>query len=212
MRESNENGPQESVTPLEYARTIPGMRTNRTLRVVGIVLASVLGCIVLGTIFLPSLNRRPDQAPRVKCASNMKQIGLAIEMYAMNEHGHFPDDLDTLLETQDLTTSVVNCPSSNDAPAVLPTSQPVGTKFLTSGHVSYIYVGKGLNTQTATPDVVLLYEPLGNHSNSGMNVLFGDFHVEWLSIPEVQPILKQVAAGVFPIRLPPATTQPLPNP
>jgi prepilin-type processing-associated H-X9-DG protein len=142
----------------------------------------------------------------------MKQIGFAIASYAYDHGSRFPDDLDTILETEDVTSAVVICPSGNDVPMGVPTSQPVGTKFLTSGHVSYIYVGKGLNTQTATPDVVALYEPLGNHTNAGMNVLFGDFHVEWLTAAQVKPILKQVAAGVFPIRLPPATTQPFPNP
>jgi len=135
----------------------------------------------------------------------MKQVGLGIAMYGNEHGGRFPDDLDTLLETEDLTTAVLNCPCSNEVPAVLPTSQPVGTKFLTPGHVSYIYVGKGLNTQTVSPDTVVLYEPLSNHNNGGTNVLFGDFHVEWFTSAEAQPILKQAAAGIFPIRIPPAT-------
>ena len=51
---------------------------------------------------------------------------------------------------------------------------------------------------------MILYEPPKNHANNGMNVLFVDGHVEWLSATDAKPILKQAAAGVRPIRYPPA--------
>ena len=35
-----------------------------------------------------------------------------------------------------------------------------------------------------------------------MNVLFGDGRVDFLSAAQAQPLLKQVAAGVKPVRLP----------
>ena len=47
--------------------------------------------------------------------SNLREIGLAIQMYANANHGRFPDDFATLLRTQDLTPEVFVCPvSEND--------------------------------------------------------------------------------------------------
>lgn len=48
-----------------------------------------------------------------------------------------------------------------------------------------------------------MYEPLSDHG-TGMNVLFGNAHVEWLSPAQARPLLKQVAAGVRPVRLLPS--------
>ena len=58
-----------------------------------------------------------------------------------------------------------------------------------SGHLSYIYLGKEMNTKTISPDTIVAYEPLSNHGD-GSNVLFGDGHVEFVS-PAAIRISKQ---------------------
>jgi len=51
----------------------------------------VIGIIaLLISILLPSLNRARETANRVKCASNLKQIGTAILMYANENRGQYP--------------------------------------------------------------------------------------------------------------------------
>jgi prepilin-type N-terminal cleavage/methylation domain-containing protein len=108
----------------------------------------VIGIIaLLISILLPSLNRARETANRVKCASNLRQIGQALLLYANENKGNYPrtiydpaeppvsgtgkDDEDPfdagatiiandvsaalflLIRTQDITSEVFICPSSN---------------------------------------------------------------------------------------------------
>ncbi len=110
----------------------------------------VLVLIVVGiAIFLPTRHRTEGGSNRVKCASNLRQIGQAILLYSNDNRGMYPhgrrssgpvrtpvwgtgaaatqpSDADgpaendvtaavfLLLRTQDITSEVFTCPSSND--------------------------------------------------------------------------------------------------
>jgi prepilin-type N-terminal cleavage/methylation domain-containing protein/prepilin-type processing-associated H-X9-DG protein len=113
----------------------------------------VIGIIaLLISILLPSLSRARETANRVKCGSNLRQIGQAMQLYANENQGNYPRTyyvnqagsltVDTtgnnetqpfrtgsgvknnnigaamflLLRTQDITSAVFVCPSSNSEP------------------------------------------------------------------------------------------------
>jgi len=60
----------------------------------------VIGIIaLLISILLPSLNRARETANRVKCSSNLRQIALAMIMYANDNKGLFPRSLDNATST-----------------------------------------------------------------------------------------------------------------
>ena len=51
----------------------------------------VIGIIVLLiAILLPALKAARERANRIKCASNLRQIGIALRIYAHDNKGHFP--------------------------------------------------------------------------------------------------------------------------
>ena len=155
-------------------------------------------CVV--PILLPSTGRARESAQRVKCSSNLRQIGQAILLYANDNNDVYPDGLPELLLTQDLGSYVMICPSTSDMPASGPTTQDVVASFLKGKHLSYIYVGKGLSSATVSPDMVIAYEPLSNHSGDGMNVLYGDGHVPWVNKAMAKKILDELNAGHNPPR------------
>src|SRR5439155_1973945 len=60
----------------------------------------VIGIIaLLISILLPSLNRARETANRVKCASNLRQIGQAILLYANENKGNYPRTITSISAT-----------------------------------------------------------------------------------------------------------------
>ena len=136
-------------------------------------------------ILLPSLNRARETANRVKCASNMRQMGQAILLHSNENRGRYPDNLGILLN-QDLSAEVFVCPSG--ANALPPDHAQMKREELMewiNANADYVYVGRGLNT-TAGADVVVLYEKVDAHDRQGMNILYGDGHVDFVMMPTAQ--------------------------
>ena len=140
---------------------------------------SVAAPALMLSILLPSLNRARETANRVKCASNERQIGMAIMLYANENKGKYPPDLGTLLRTQDITVEVFTCPSSgNTIPPEVKTGPMDVQVAWVNGSASYVYLGAGMKN-TAGAEQVVAYEKEDDHDQDGMNILYGDGHVEW---------------------------------
>ena len=175
-----------------------------TLMTVGGVLLLILLLVI---VLLPPLSRAREQANRVKCASNMRQLGQAMFIYASVNAGAFPDRVDKLLSYIGSANFV--CPSSDDSPAAGQTPQIQANTLYAGGHLSYVYVGAGLSTTSGPGTVsttVVLYEPLSNHKE-GVNVLYADGSVSFLARPAAQAMIAALPAPATQ-----GTTQPVTQP
>lgn len=142
--------------------------------------------------------RRNKTAIRVMCSANMKSIGQAMLLYAAAHGNKLPDTISDLALSEDIGASVFLCPAislDRDSPIDLerfpPTPSPAEVaKKLTgdSVHNNYVYHGRGLKVPLP-PNRVILCEPISNHKGDGMNVLFADLRVLWVTPEEAKQFL-----------------------
>ena len=179
-------------------------RALAAILISGVELALVLG----GTMLLPTFGKPREPADRIKCASNLRQIGMALQIYANDHNRQFPPSFDEVLMYGDITSEVFVCPSSNDTHATGPTTQAAIQQWRKPGFLSYVYVPPpaGIDSFNITGAHVLAYEPTSHHGGDGMNVLYGDGHVDWLSRRDAAYVIAELQAGHNPPR--PPSTQP----
>lgn len=167
------------------------------LRTLNWWLAILAAVLILGSAALPWINRAREGGGRVRCPSNLRQIGLAMKLYADAHAGHYPDSFAEILLTEDVTPEVFVCPNSSGSHSTAPTTREAAADLSNPEHCSYIYAAKGLTTD-APLATVLAYEPLANHREEGMNVLFGDGHVEFIKASKARMITAALQAGHNP--------------
>jgi prepilin-type processing-associated H-X9-DG protein len=157
-------------------------------------LGTIGGTSLAVSILLPSLNRARETANRVKCASNMRQIGQGILLYSNDHQGAYPPDLGTLVKEEPLTAEVFVCPDSDtNVPHKMTPDQ---TRDWVNAHSDYFYLGAGLTQQTALGTTVVLYERDKAHGGDGMNILYGDGHVEFQRLANAKLQIDRSKQGI----------------
>lgn len=87
----------------------------------------VIGIIaLLIAILLPALNRARESANAVACASNMRQYGMAVYQYSMDNNGYFP------LFSDNLTTNIPETHWWNSLAVYLNREQQLSADYYTS--------------------------------------------------------------------------------
>jgi prepilin-type processing-associated H-X9-DG protein len=138
---------------------------------------------------------------RVPCASNLRHIGLAVLLYAEANGGRLPASLEDLAIAGDITPETLICPESHDKPA-MGKGTALATALKKPGHNSYIYLGTGRAAAEFGSGDLLAYDFPSNHGGVGVNALFGDGHVEYLSRTGLQTLLARTRASTRPSTLP----------
>src|SRR5438093_2472338 len=118
-------------------------RSTRPIRRADLAVSVVLILLSAGYT-LAQFARAQETANRVKCASNERQIGQAMLLYANDNRGKYAPDLGTLLMTQDITIDVFVCPSSsNEVPADVLSAPKAKQAAWINDNSSYVYLGAG---------------------------------------------------------------------
>jgi prepilin-type processing-associated H-X9-DG protein len=154
----------------------------------GIVVPVVAGVFMLPLmvgITMPALVRTKHLAQRMACGTNMRNLGIAIRMYADDHDNKFPTGskwCDLLVEHAGVDRMIYKCPGATEGPSNYAMNENV--------------VGMG---PVAKPDLVLLFEThpgwnqtggpeiltTENHRGEGCNVVFVDSHVEFVTTQEL---------------------------
>jgi hypothetical protein len=192
---------QTAPTAPPMARPGDGLTAGRMAMLIAVVMVAVGFLLYLA--ISPSVHRAREAARRSTCASNLMQIGLALQRYASNNGGRFPDSLEMLVLDGSLPAELLVCPSSKDtaAPGASPGEQVAS--LAKGNHESYAYVGKGMRMGPGKRAVA--YEPLDHHENEGVNVLYSDGSVQFLTRLAALTAIPQLAA---PSSNPSPTTAP----
>jgi prepilin-type processing-associated H-X9-DG protein len=157
---------------------------------------------ILAAMLLPALSKAKSRAQRINAMNNLKQIGLAVKTYALDNKDRMPNSWQDMMN--ELNTDKV-------------TYDPeTGQQF--------IYLGSGLDLEKIHPDSVICYSPTDHGGARG--VLFADGHVEqvgnakfeqlarrgWIIQANAQQIgQNQQLAAVRGAQLQAASIQPLPG-
>jgi hypothetical protein len=121
---------------------------RRPAFVLGVVVVALVGV----SLFLPALGSAKKKAQSVGTLIQLRQIGMAAQMAAENNHGRLPASLDELSDT--LGTSNALTDSVSGKP--------------------FVYVAGGKDLKTLSSNAVLAYSP---ENKNGRAVLFADGRV-----------------------------------
>jgi hypothetical protein len=139
-----------------------------SLKRICLALISILSIFAI-FIYWQMYPRGHQRSPHIHCASNLKQIGLALKMYSLDNNDHFPSGnavecLSVLRKGSYLkdAESLV-CPGTKDRPAKPDVP-------LTQENISYVYLGSGL-TEADSPDSPLAADKMGC-KHQGRNILY----------------------------------------
>ena len=186
----------------------PDAQTRAFTLIELLVVISVI--MILAALVMPAMMKAVAMSERVRCGSNLAQINRGMMIYANQFNKFFPannpcatgcgtDNMAPLYEGKYVADiKAFACPATEDKPE---TADDLKHKHTEGGKMSYEYWGEynpGLRFPGANTTVLVVahdedgygvnvYIDKDNHGNSGMNIMFLDGHIEWVTAQRWYP-------------------------
>ena len=153
-----------------------------------LVVIAIIG--ILAAFLTPAVQKAREKARRTACASNLRQLGIGMHLYAADWDEDFPSinqggtiDLSPLFTDYIDTTKILLCPSDADS------AEWDGAGNMLETESSYAY-NPGLSESSSSTTPVACDDKVtdgsedlvagDNHGQDGVNVLFVGSHVKWI--------------------------------
>jgi prepilin-type processing-associated H-X9-DG protein len=184
--------------------------TRQLVRRIAKVVVGVALLVGFVSVLLPSQGKPREQAQRVKCASNLRQIGQLLILYARDNGGVLPG---TIYDTAgaDSAGYAYACANRLDG---YPYQASVRDQMAWAARrETYLYAAASQRVADLPPDAVLVFEAVGMHPAdrlrfsgeplpAGGNVLWVDGSAEFVSDDVLRALAAAHARGERPLRLP----------
>jgi len=160
------------------------------IAVSGVMIVALPFVSILAGMLLPALGRARDEARKVRCSSNLKQIGTAANIW-LSKHGNmekWPPSLKALVDDEIIMEpKVFICPGT--ATSLVP------GEFVTDYECIMDRVDFPITESMAGGDVPMAWDKPGNHYD-GFNVVYFDSHVEFQPDDRREEFLAEVDAWI----------------
>ena len=155
----------------------------------GALMALPMGAAVI----IPAVRNQRVAAQRVQGNNNLRQIGIAIQMYVV-DHNQYPPDFGPLLAEKKITLdTLVSAHAGTQVPPEVRKGNPDEQANWANSRSDFVYLGAELkpNGHPTIPGdrLILAYErPDGR---PGMSMLFADGHVEWIDVEAARQMIEK---------------------
>jgi len=148
----------------------------------------MLAAPMTAAIGLPATYRAKAQAQRAQAGNNLRMIGVALQMYAV-DHNQYPPDFGPLLAEKKVTLdTLVSSHAGTQVPPEVRKGNLDEQANWANSRSDFVYLGAELKPNAGATAILVYERPDGR---PGMNMLFGDGHIEWIDVESARQMIEK---------------------